>query len=306
VIPQSKEEVSHDGWWALRYSFPVWLVQRWAKEFGEAECEAMLAATHDRPPLVIRANSLKITRVELLHQFTAEEGAEAAPKTKWGIQFKGHPQIKNLAAFMEGLFEIQSSASQRVVELIAPRPGEKVWDVCAGAGGKTLFLAALMQNEGQVYATDLRSLAIKELKLRAARAGVENIKAADIQRFYKHEVQERFDKIVVDAPCSGTGTLGRAPDLKWRLEEKSFDEYAGKQLEILEMALPYLKPEGKMYYITCSVDTAENEGVAKAFLSRHPDMQLCELEGYPEGCVRIWPHKDHTDGFFMACFTRSK
>lgn len=302
AISQSREEVSADGWRALRYSFPLWLVERWKKEFGEEECEALLAATHVRPPLVIRVNSLKISREELLSQFTPEEGAEAIPETKWGIRFKGYPQVKNLAAFNDGFFEIQSEASQRVMELVAPQPGEKAWDVCAGAGGKTLFLAALMQNQGQIFATDLRSLAIKELKLRAGRAGAENVKAADIQRFYKNEIQEQFDKIIVDAPCSGTGTLGRAPDLKWRLEEKSFDEYATKQLDILEMALPFLKPTGKIYYITCSIDPVENEGVMRTFLERHPDLCLCPMEGYADGWIRIWPHREPTDGFFMACF----
>ena len=201
-----------------------------------------------------------------------------------------------------GYFEIQSQASQRVVELIAPQSGEKVWDVCAGGGGKTLFLAALMQNSGLIMATDLRSLAIKELKLRAGRAGAENIKAADIQRFYKGEVSERFDKIMVDAPCSGTGTLGRAPDLKWRIEEKGFDEYAVKQMEILEMALPYLKPSGRMYYITCSIDRAENEGVMENFLKRHTELILDDLGGCAKNGLRIWPHLESTDGFFMACF----
>lgn len=301
-ISETESEVSRTGWLALRYSFPGWLVERWIKAFGDKECEALLKATHDRPPLVVRANTLKISRDMLLAQFESEAGAEAVPGTTSAIRFREHPQVKNLHSFTDGLFEIQSEASQRVVELMRPQPGERVWDVCAGGGGKTLFLAALMQNQGQVMATDLRSLALKELKLRATRAGAEIVKAADIQRFYNREVKEQFDKIVVDAPCSGTGTLGRAPDLKWRLEEKSFEEYATKQLEILEMALPYMKSSGRMYYITCSIDAAENEGVMKKFLSRHPELILDDLGGKAAEGLRIWPHRENTDGFFMACF----
>ncbi len=302
TISEAEASVSRTGWLALRYSFPGWLVERWTKAFGDAECEALLKATHDRPPLVIRANTLKMSREELIQQLDPASGPEAIAGTVGAIRFREHAQVKNSPLFTEGYFEIQSEASQQVVELIAPKPGEKVWDVCAGGGGKTLFLAALMQNEGQVMATDLRSLAIKELKLRAERAGAVNIKAADIQRFYNGEVTERFDKIMVDAPCSGSGTLGRAPDLKWRLEEKSFDDYAVKQMEILEMALPYLKPSGKMYYITCSIDRTENEGVTESFLKRHSELVLDDLGGCAAQGLRIWPHRKNTDGFFMACF----
>ena len=157
-----------------------------------------------------------------------------------------------------------------------------------------------------LMAKERRSVAIKELKIRAARAGAENIKAADIQRFYNHEIREQFDKIVVDAPCSGTGTLGRAPDLKWRIDEQSFNQYAKKQLEILEMALPYLKPDGRLFYITCSIDSAENEDVMQAFLRRHTDLIVDDLEGRAAKGVRIWPHRENTDGFFMAVFRKKE
>ena len=301
-ISETEDTVSRSGWLALRYSFPGWLVDRWLEAFGDKKCEAILKATHDRPPLVIRANTLKMSCEELIAQLDPAFGPEAVQGTISAIRFRENTQVKNSPLFTDGYFEIQSQASQRVVELIAPKSGEKVWDVCAGGGGKTLFLAALMQNTGLIMATDLRSLAIKELKLRAGRAGAENIKAADIQRFYNGEVSERFDKIMVDAPCSGTGTLGRAPDLKWRIEEKGFDEYAVKQMEILEMALPYLKPSGRMYYITCSIDRAENEGVMESFLKRHSELALDDLGGCAANGLRIWPHLEKTDGFFMACF----
>lgn len=301
TISETESEISRSGWLAMRYSFPGWLVERWQKAFGDAECEAILKSTHDRPPLVIRANTLKMSREDLMAQLDPAFGPEAIPGTASAIRFREHAQVKNSPLYTEGFLEIQSAASQRVVELIAPKPGEKVWDVCAGSGGKTLFLAELMQNQGQVIVTDLRSLALKELRLRADRAGVEIVKVADVQRFYKHEAQDQFDKIVVDAPCSGTGTLGRAPDLKWRIEEKTFDEYAARQLEILEMTLRYLKPSGRLYYITCSIDFAENEGVIESFLSRHSELMWDDLNGLAPKGLRIWPHRENTDGFFMAC-----
>lgn len=297
-----ESEISRSGWLALRYSFPGWIVERWLQAFGDQECEAILRATHQRPPLVIRANTLKISREKLITELGPEGGPEALQNTASGISFKDHAQVKNSPLFMEGYFEIQSEASQRVVELVHPLPGEKIWDVCAGGGGKTLFLAALMKNEGVVIATDLRSLALKELKLRAARAGAENIKIADVQRFYNREAKDQFDKIVIDAPCSGTGTLGRAPDLKWRIEEKTFEEYAAKQLEILEMALPYLKQTGQMFYMTCSIDPSENEEVVKSFLSRHSELKLKPISEKQTEYFRIWPQSENTDGFFTACF----
>jgi 16S rRNA (cytosine967-C5)-methyltransferase len=294
-------DVSRSGWLALRYSFPVWLVERWIAVFGDQECEALIRATHDRPPFVIRANTLKISREELMAELGSAGEPEVASGTSCGIQFRDHVSLKNSPAYLEGRFEIQSSASQRAAEAVAPQAGESLWDVCAGGGGKTLFFAALMQNQGQIIATDLRSLALKELKARADRAGVRNIKLADVQRFYKREVKEQFDKIVVDAPCSGSGTLGRAPDLKWRLDENSFEKHAAAQLEILEMTLPYLKKSGKLFYMTCSVDSEENEKVAETFLSRHSELQRLVF-GKEAQDFRIWPHRENTDGFYMAGF----
>lgn len=301
---QAEADVSRSGWLALRYSFPVWLVERWIKAWGDAECEALLKATHDRPPLVIRVNTLKITRDGLIKSLPAEFAAEALPKTSTAISFPQHVSLKGTEAFLGGDFEVQSEASQRVIEIANPQPGEKVWDVCAGSGGKTLHLAAMMKNQGVIYATDLRSLALKELKVRADRAGAKNIKVADVQRFYKRETDEKFDKIFVDAPCSGTGTLGRAPDLKWRLSEGSFKEHAKTQLEILEMTLPYLKEGGKIFYMTCSIDTEENEQVAQTFLTRHPGLARDAATG--ENGYRVWPHRENTDGFFMAGFVLNK
>lgn len=294
-------DVSRSGWLALRYSFPLWLVERWMESFGEKECEDLLKATHDRPPLVIRANTLKISREMLLSELGAVGEPKSAPKTLNGIQFCEHVSLKNTPAFLEGRFEIQSAASQRAAEKVAPQPGEMLWDVCAGGGGKALYFAALMQNQGQIVVTDLRSLALKELRSRAERAGASIIKLADIQRFYKREVKERFDKIVVDAPCSGTGTLGRAPDLKWRLDEKSFQKHAETQLEILEMTLPYLKDSGKLFYMTCSIDSEENEKAAEAFLNRHPELDSVVLDDGTKH-FRIWPHRENTDGFYMTGF----
>lgn len=297
---QAEGDVSRSGWLALRYSFPIWLVERWISAWGDEECEALLQATHQRPPLVIRVNTLKTTRDELIQSFDSSWSAKALTQAPNGITFPEHVTVKNSESFLNGLFEIQSEASQRVVELVQPQPDEKIWDVCAGGGGKTLYLSALMQNRGMIYATDIRSHALKELKGRAERADAKNIKVADVQRFYNNEIKEQFDKIIVDAPCSGTGTLGRAPDLKWRVMENSFREYAVKQLEILEMALPFLKKGGTLYYMTCSVDAEENERVVEKFLERHvelaPDMKLGE-KGF-----RIWPHKENTDGFYMAGF----
>lgn len=294
-LPASFHAKSPEEELSVKFSFPLWLIERWKKNFGLEECRHLLNILQDRPPLVIRTNLLKISREELLERLK-QKGWETE-KTKHsssGIIFRERVNVFQSEEFQDGLFEIQDEGSQILCEKMQPQPGEKIWDVCAGGGGKALSLAALMQNKGRLVATDIRLKKLDELKKRARRAGAMNIFPADLNRLEEsREIRQGFDKILVDAPCSGTGTLRRNPDAKWKLKEEQFQKFRGEQIGILEKAVAHLKRGGKIFYATCSLEPEENEEVFAEFLRRHPDLR-------PSPFLRLSPHCDGTDGFFMA------
>ena len=299
--PKSKEEMM-----ALLYSFPLWLVHHWVEAFGVKETENLLGFFQQRPLLVLRANTLKISRKKLVDMFR-RMGVEAnsTVRSYFGLILQERRNVFDMQAFRDGWFEVQDEGSQMVCQKMDPQPGENVWDVCAGGGGKSLLLAAIMENKGRVVATDLRNYKLEELKKRAKRAGVFNIFPAELDRMAELRIaQKGFDRILVDAPCSGTGTLGRNPDAKWKLNSSWFEALPKEQLSILEKALPYLAKNGKLYYATCSVEAAENEQVAEAFLAAHPEFQAvpCGEEG--EKFFKLWPPESGTDGFFLATFQK--
>jgi 16S rRNA (cytosine967-C5)-methyltransferase len=211
--PKSKEEMM-----AILYSFPLWLVHHWVEAFGVKETENLLGFFQQRPLLVLRANTLKISRKKLVDMFR-RMGVEANStiRSYFGLILQERRNVFDTQAFRDGWFEVQDEGSQMVCQKMDPQPGENVWDVCAGGGGKSLLLAAIMENKGRVVATDLRNYKLEELKKRAKRAGVFNIFPAELERMAELRIaQKGFDRILVDAPCSGTGTLGRNPDAKWK------------------------------------------------------------------------------------------
>ncbi len=301
--PKSKEEMM-----ALLYSFPLWLVRHWVEAFGVKETENLLGFFQQRPLLVLRANTLKISRKKLVDMFR-RMGVEANSTTRsyYGLILQERRNVFDTPAFRDGWFEVQDEGSQMVCQKMDPQPGESVWDVCAGGGGKSLLLAAIMENKGRVVATDLRNYKLEELKKRAKRAGVFNVFPAELDRMAELRIaQKGFDRILVDAPCSGTGTLGRNPDAKWKLNPSWFEALPKEQLSILEKALPYLAKNGRLYYATCSVEAAENERVAEAFLAAHPELEAvpCGEEG--EKFFKLWPPESGTDGFFLATFQKKR
>lgn len=302
TLPAAGAGLSPEEKMALEFSFPLWLVKVWFERLGEKECRALLSSFQQRPPLAVRANTLKMPREKLIASFQST-GWKVFPATRAssGIIFEERVNVFDSPAFREGFFEVQDEGSQLVCEKINPLPGETVWDVCAGGGGKTLSLAALMNGKGRVIATDIRAKKLEELKKRARRAGATNIFAADLNRLGDlKEMRQKVDKIVVDAPCSGTGTLRRNPDAKWKLDPLQFARFHEDQVSILEKALPYLKPGGRIYYITCSIESAENEEVFEEMLQKHPSLTRLSLSESKDGFFRLFPHRDGTDGFFLA------
>ncbi|HOW58685.1 MAG TPA: RsmB/NOP family class I SAM-dependent RNA methyltransferase [Candidatus Omnitrophota bacterium] len=302
LLPETKNPKSKEEMMAVLYSFPLWLIQRWVKAFGTHEAERLLGFFVQRPLLVLRANTLKISRKKLVDMFR-RYGVEANQtiRSYYGLILKERRNVFDTDAFRDGWFELQDEGSQLICQKMEPKPGENVWDVCAGGGGKSLLLAAIMENKGRIVATDLRAYKLDELKKRAKRAGVFNIFPADIKRMPELKIaQEGFDKILVDAPCSGTGTLGRNPDAKWKITEEWFLNLQAEQLGILEKALPYLKKHGKLYYATCSVEALENEDVVGKFLAIHPELSLVPYGEKGEDFFKLWPPESGTDGFFLA------
>jgi len=304
----------------LRHNLPDWLVQPLKDQVGE-EFDALADSLNQAAPLDLRVNLLKAKRDEV-KQALAEAGitAEDTPYSPWGLRVQGKPALNKLDVFTKGDVEVQDEGSQLLALLLGAKRGEMVVDFCAGAGGKTLAIGAAMRNSGRLYAFDVSGHRLDALKPRLARSGLSNVYPAQIA----HERDERIkrlagkiDRVLVDAPCSGLGTLRRNPDLKWRQSPQSVQELHEKQQAILASAARLLKPGGRLVYATCSLLTAENELVAEAFAGAHPDFeplpaaeQLAKAQvGQPEtldkaGYLRLWPHRHGSDGFFAAAWQK--
>ena len=282
----------------------------------------LVNALNDPAPLDLRVNTLKAKRddVQALLK-TAGIDSEPTPFSPWGLRVPGKPALNQLDVFTRGDVEVQDEGSQLLALLTGASRGEMVVDFCAGAGGKTLALGAMMRNTGRLYAFDTSGHRLDALKPRLMRSGLSNIFPSQIA----HERDERIkrlagkvDRVLIDAPCSGLGTLRRNPDLKWRQSPKAVKELSAKQQAILESAARLLRPGGRLVYATCSLLRAENEDVAQAFTAaQERDFELVPVapllaaarveragELDHEGFLRLWPHRHHTDGFFAAVWQR--
>lgn len=298
---------------ALRYSFPDWMVRRLLEEFGLDETERLLASLNQQAPLQLRVNTLKTT-VEECQRKLASEGLETirAKYSPFGLQASKRVNVFHYTSFREGLFEVQDEGSQLLPLLIDPKPTEKVLDACAGAGGKTLEFAALMKNRGEIVATDVQAFRLQELKKRAQRAGVSNVRIrwVDDLAELSHDFANAFSLVLVDAPCSGLGTMRRNPGMKWTVSETSVKELSAKQTRLLEASAPLVKQGGRLVYATCTFLREENEEVVQRFLSRHPEFNLLDpaeqagklhIPGaVSDRFIKLLPHRHGTDGFFCA------
>jgi len=277
---------------ALRESVPDWL-----DELGEAQLgvrwDTEIAALNREAPVVLRANTLVGSRDELARELL-EAGLESKPieGVPDALQLAGRPKLNSLAAWKRGAFEVQDAASQLVAPFLRIEPGCNVVDACAGAGGKTLHLAALLRNGGKLLALDTSSAKLDELQRRARRAGA-NVMTRVVDKQLLRDSRAFADRLLLDMPCSGSGTLRRQPDLKWRLSPEFLAQLQERQRQILRDYSPMLRPGGLLVYATCSLFPSENERQIEAFLADNPGFELEETR-------TISPAQTGFDGFWMA------
>ncbi len=296
----------------IRWSFPDWMAARWITRYGPDEAERLMAALNERPPVTIRANTLRISREDLAARLRDEELAETdpTPLAPEGLTVR-RGAVGRWAAFAGGWCSIQDEASMLIARLLDPQPGELVADVCAAPGTKTTHLAQLMGNRGRIVAMDPNTARLRLLTQAAARLGVSIVEAhtggvAAVSGRWKN----RCDRVLVDAPCSNLGVLRRSPDVKWKREASDLGRLAEKQQGILTAAAALAKPGGRLVYATCSLEPEENDAIVDAFLEAHRDWRVDAPANFPVapdagGVIRCLPQVHGTDGFTAVRLVRA-
>ena len=303
---------------AVRADLPDWLVERLSSRMAEAEILALGRGLQQPAPLDLRVNTLRAGRDGALRELAASGIAgEPTPYSPVGIRVKGKPALSRHPLFLNGAIEVQDEGSQLLAYLVAPKRHDLVVDFCAGAGGKSLHLGALMHSHGRVYAFDVSEKRLARLKPRLKRSGLSNLYPQLLRNENDIKIKRlagKIDRVLVDAPCSGMGTLRRNPDLKWRQSPRSIEELKLKQAAILRGAAGLLKPGGRIVYATCSFLADENEEIIAAFLAEHSHFARLDCSGLLKQqridldtgpYLQLWPHRHQTDGFFAAALQRN-
>ena len=315
LAPLSKDEanflkkINEDDMppWA-RLNCPQWLEEGFRVRFGSA-FESEMAALNDRAPLCLRVNTLK-TSVKKIAPDLAEAGFTKTRLSSVGFSSPENIPLHDMQGFQDGYFEVQDEGSQVAAGLVGARPGHQVLDYCAGAGGKTLALAAAMQNKGQIFAYDVDGKRLQTLQKRAQRAGVRNVQVVEKDNLLA--LSGKMDRVLVDVPCSGTGVWRRSPDLRARVTPEKVASYLKIQKQLLENGATYVKPGGAMVYVTCSLLRQENEDQVTGFLKSQAGWNLLAI-GPPvknnaaalEGTLQLTPARHSADGFFVAVLSRA-
>lgn len=303
----------------LRTNFPQWLLDKLIARYGEEEAIRIADGLNRAAPLDLRANIIKASREDAIAALEqASIACEPTPYAPLGIRLTRKPALQNLSVFKDGAIEVQDEGSQLLSHLLGAKRGEMVVDFCAGAGGKTLALGAAMRNTGRLYAFDVSDKRLGKLKPRLARSGLSNIHPVLIAHENDIKVKRlagKVDRVLVDAPCSGLGTLRRNPDMKWRQTQQSVAELNAKQQSILAGAARLVKVGGRLVYATCSILDEENEAIVTQFLAAHDDFTLVPVSDVlaeqkialqTGEYLRLFPHIHQTDGFFAAVLERKK
>jgi len=305
---------------ATAKSFPEWIIRRWVRRYGPEATTALCDALNTIPPISVRTNRLKTSRHDLAESLAGE--AEQITPTLCspdGIDFVSPAtSIPRLSAFKSGWFQVQDEAAQLVSLLLDPQPGETVLDACAGLGGKTGHIAQLMNNEGSVVALDINADKLLRLESEMQRLGI------SIVNTYRHNLEEknlqpkfnRFDRLLLDAPCSGLGVMRRNPDIKWRTSRKNLAIFSSRQLTLLHHSSQLVKPSGVLVYAVCSPEPEENEDVVNEFLKKHAEFVINrQVTGLPDqmrsiqtadGWFKTFPHFNYMDGFSFIRLIRTQ
>lgn len=292
---------------------PEWIYEKLLSQYGQEELLVLAKALNKPAPLDLRVNALKTKRKEAVSKLEKEQVAAApTPYAPLGLRIERKAALQNMEVFKEGDIEVQDEGSQILAQITGAKRGEMVIDFCAGAGGKTLALGVSMRNTGRLYAFDVSQKRLAKMKPRLARSGLSNVHPVHIVHERDAKIKRlagKADRVLVDSPCSGLGTLRRNPDIKWRQTPEELAELTQKQAAILASASRLVKPGGRLVYATCSLLEEENEAIVQDFLSKHPNFSLrpmkdilaeqkidLEMDTY----LKLLPHRHQTDGFFAA------
>jgi len=303
---------------AVEHSHPLWLVERWVQELGIDETIELCRANNRIPPLSLRTNTLKTSRAKLLAEIKREiPRAFAARFSPEGILIDPPVPLSRIPRFREGWFQVQDESSQLVGHIMDPKPGERVLDACAAPGGKTTHLAQLMGNRGRIYAADISTRRLSLVKENCHRLGVRIVTAlrSNLTKPLVFRSEGGYDRILVDPPCSGLGTLWRNPDIKWKRKEEEISTFRGIQRDILHHVAPLVRKGGSLVYGTCTLTREENEEVVAEFIAGHPGFEVEDLSSnIPQGLkpltagdgfFRSFTHRHGMDGFFAARLKRA-
>ncbi|MCX7744700.1 MAG: RsmB/NOP family class I SAM-dependent RNA methyltransferase [Flavobacteriales bacterium] len=279
---------------AVRSLLPNWLFERFSQELGSEATERLMKIQNEEPPVFIRVNTLKTTEEELFQILISEGLAPERTGISNALKINNAARLFKTKAFYEGKYEVQDLHSQQISLIVAPQPGQRIIDACAGAGGKTLHLAALMRNKGKIIALDVSEKKLQELQRRLNKAGVSMVESRriDSKKVIKR-LENSADVVLIDAPCSGTGVLRRNPDIRWLLDEMELNRLVQIQQELLNDYVHCVKPGGKVVYSTCSILPSENEKQIEMFLQQHPYSEV-EFE------QRLDATSQGGDGFYVA------
>ncbi len=305
---------------AVAHAFPHWLASRWIGRMGLAQTDRLCAAMNTIPPITLRCNGLKNNLAELVKSLSDQaEAVEILDTVPGGVNLiRPRLPIPEMKTFVDGRFSVQDGAAQLISLLLSPQPGETVLDACTGLGGKATHLAQIMDNRGAIMAMDNVDTKLTRLENEAHRLGVSIIRTRhmDLNQSLAFETLPRFDRILLDAPCSGLGVLRRNPDAKWSCQPADIARLAKQQARFLDHLAPLVKKNGFLVFAVCSMEPEENEGVIKTFLKNHANFAIIGAHSMEEktvlpflgedGFFRTAPHMDHLDGFFAARLQRTR
>ncbi|MBS4029581.1 MAG: RsmB/NOP family class I SAM-dependent RNA methyltransferase [Ignavibacteriales bacterium] len=324
LASHSLTKIFSEGEWkaesklGVEYSFPDWLTKKFLEQYGRDDTHSLFISMNQQAPITLRINPMKCTREKCKQRLLSQNIAVSETRfSPFGLQAQKRFPVNTLPEYIEGWFEIQDEGSQLLSLLFNARPGETILDACAGSGGKTATMAMMMNNRGNIFATDIRPTILNRLQHRMQRIGAKNVSIHLAKKMKDKNPSPQFDGVFIDAPCSGTGRIRRDPMVKWRTSEESIRENTLQQSYVLNLYAGFVRPGGRVLYATCSLLREENEDVIEKFLGEHNDFELVAVKNIlkeislsetlpeQEEYFRLLPHLHGTDGFFGAMMQRN-